>query len=241
MRGRPRRKGERTKKIAARLSRMRNMIAMGLSDHEIREKLTAEAGGKFSEKQWHHLRQAFLQDAKGESNLTFWSRFRERHEMRYRECVRLLSYAHGVDNPRRKVDAQGRFVDPADQFLVPPDVSACVQVLRLMKDLDECKLEIGLRLSVFNREPTRLLVGRMPEELDDNELATLLDETVRRAAAALGCPESQVLQLVEHGTIEVEATVVADATDPAGKGNGHGGNGNGHGGGWGGVPPAGTE
>ena len=177
--------------------RMRNLIAMGLTDAEVRDKITLEAGGKLTDKQWHHLRAALLEEAKGEGNLQFWSRFRERHAMRYRECVRLLAYAHGIDNPHRKTDRDGRFVDPGDQFIAPPNVAACVQVLRLMKDLDECKLEVGLRLSVFNREPQRLLVGRAPEELDDKELATLLEETIRRAAASLGCSEGEVLRLVE--------------------------------------------
>jgi len=205
---------------------MRNLIAMGLTDAEVRDKITVEAGGKLSNGQWHHLRAALLEEAKGEGNLQFWSRFRERHAMRYRECVRLLAYAHGIDNPHRKTDREGRFIDPSDQFLVPPDVGKCVQVLRLMKDLDECKLEVGLRLSVFNREPQRLLVGRSPDELDDAELATLLDETVRRAAAVLGCSEGQVLQLVEGEgrrevpgpPIDVEAQEVragtADAETP---------------------------
>lgn len=222
--GRPRQKGERTKKILARLSRMRNLLAMGLSDTEVRERMAEEVKGRdgcrpMTDKQWHHLRAALLQEARGESNLVFWSRFRERHDMRYRECVRLLSYAHGIDNPSRKRDANGRFLDPTDQFLVPPNVSACVQLIRLMKDLDECKLEVGLRLAVFSRESARLLVGCVPEELDDQELASVLDETVRRAAAALGCSEGEVMALVEKAgqgeTVDIEATEVQRVLPPA--------------------------
>lgn len=201
-RGRPRVKGERTKKVEARLARMRSLVAMGLSDTEIRERIEE---GTLTDKQWYTLRSTLLQESKGESNLSFWVRFKERHDLRYREAIRLLGFAHGIDNPHRKVDAQGRFLDPTDAFLVKPNVQQSVQVLRLMKDLEESKVEIGLRLNVFQREPTRVMVGRLPEEMTDAELQLAFEEAVRDAAKSLHCSEGEMLALIQRGqTIDAE-------------------------------------
>jgi hypothetical protein len=207
--GIPRKKGTRNKVTLQRLAKMRQLIAMGLSDFEIKERLEL-TGDQFS-----HLREVHLQESKGDSNLSFWIRYKDKQALRYREAMRALGYFHGVDNPHRKVDAQGRFTDPTDAFLVPPMVQT-LQAIRLMADLDNQELEVGLRLNVFQREPERVDVTvRNVEDMTDEELQASLRVTARRAAEALGRSEGEVMAFLTAG--RRRGADGADGADGAGR------------------------
>lgn len=230
--GRGRQVGERNKAMKARMTQYRQLVALGLSDEEIKARIEE---GNLTAKQWFRLKQNILADSRGESNLTFWARFLERHDLRYREAMRLLGFVHGVDNPQRRLDGKGRPIDPTDAFIVKPNVDQTVKVLRLLKELDEGKLEVGLRLNVFQREATKVLVGRLPAELDDQELGLALEEAVREAAVALALPEHEVRALLERGAgAVVEAEVVEVEEDGEHGANGSNGSNGTHGSGHGG-------
>lgn len=191
-RGRGWPKGKARQETDERLKKLRQLVAVGLSDSDIRDRMA------LSEKQWYRLLGHHYAESQAPTNGEFFARFEDRQRLRYQKAVELLSAASGIRHPLAGQRTPDGDVYPA--FEVKPNPAIAIQALRLLLELDQATLAVGQKLGVIREPPKRLIV----QDADAIDLEGMSDEQVTALLGGILLPRPDDPKRVIEGKLEPE-------------------------------------
>ena len=242
-----RKTGSLNKLTIERLRKLRQLIANGFPDWEIKETMA------LTQREWIHLKARHYQTAQVGDNATYYARFQVGKTMQRQQALRIFDVAKGVEYPLygKKDPTTGKLhVDPSTgkpypRFQVKPAPAIQMQALRFLDDLDKTETDIGVKMGVFKSPPRRLIVeeGGVEDisDLSEVDLIALFGKLVGpESAKAIAAKVEELPEGVTEHDFNLEAAAAELLKEgrclPAGpgrdatgkflsKGNGHVGNG----------------